>query len=385
MEHPSASFIRGGGGSSRHTIRDDPSTTYTYPGENPPPAYYTTSTGSTSQNPSFYSNQARDSTSTLIPPTGAATEAGRLRAGSGASDLEGQQKEEEIYTEYKSINWKKLLFTKKYIPWHLLAIAILVATVLVTVYHDDIVDVLTPFSEKVRDIPAGWLIPIIILIIISFPPLFGHEIIAVLVGVVYGLWEGFGIVAAGTFIGEIATWFAFKYLLKKRAMKMERTNLNYGALARLTRDGGFLVVLVIRLSIVPSHFSTAVFSCCNVKFWHFAVATFLSLPKQLILVYVGVLLTSEGEDDGSMEQNIVFAVAFAVTIVLGIWIWWKMRAVKKVLLEEQEQRKMRKGYEMQAGLKREEEEQREWVVAREVEMERERERQRQMGFGENMI
>jgi uncharacterized membrane protein YdjX (TVP38/TMEM64 family) len=61
---------------------------------------------------------------------------------------------------------------------------------------------LRPFSEKVRDLPAGWIIPVVILIIISFPPLFGHEIIAVLCGVIYGLWIGFSIVAAGTFIGE---------------------------------------------------------------------------------------------------------------------------------------------------------------------------------------
>ena len=61
---------------------------------------------------------------------------------------------------------------------------------------------LRPFGEKVRDIPAGWLIPIAILIVISFPPLFGHEIIALLCGVIYGLWIGFGIVAAGTFFGE---------------------------------------------------------------------------------------------------------------------------------------------------------------------------------------
>jgi uncharacterized membrane protein YdjX (TVP38/TMEM64 family) len=54
----------------------------------------------------------------------------------------------------------------------------------------------------VRDLPAGWLIPIAILIIISFPPLFGHELVALLCGVIYGLWIGFGIVAAGTFLGE---------------------------------------------------------------------------------------------------------------------------------------------------------------------------------------
>jgi uncharacterized membrane protein YdjX (TVP38/TMEM64 family) len=101
-----------------------------------------------------------------------------------------------------------------------LGIAILIATVFLTLRHDEVVAVrrlhpltsschvdtlpqkLRPFSEKVRDLPAGWLIPIAILVIISFPPLFGHEIIALLCGVVYGLWIGFAIVAAGTFIGE---------------------------------------------------------------------------------------------------------------------------------------------------------------------------------------
>jgi hypothetical protein len=91
---------------------------------------------------------------------------------------------------------------------------------MITIKHDEVVAVsrnliaqsdtstdappqkLRPFSEKVRDLPAGWLIPIAILFVISFPPLFGHEIIALLCGVVYGLWIGFAIVAAGTFIGE---------------------------------------------------------------------------------------------------------------------------------------------------------------------------------------
>jgi len=61
---------------------------------------------------------------------------------------------------------------------------------------------LTPVAEKIRAIPAGWLIPIVILIVLSFPPLFGHEIIALLTGLVYGLGVGFGIVAAGTVFGE---------------------------------------------------------------------------------------------------------------------------------------------------------------------------------------
>jgi uncharacterized membrane protein YdjX (TVP38/TMEM64 family) len=162
----------------------------------------------------------------------------------------------------------------------------------------------------------------------------------VLCGVVYGLWIGFGIVAAGTFLGEIGTWFAFKYALRRRAAKLERTNLNYGALARVTREGGFWIILVIRLSAIPSHFSTAVFSTCDVNFWFFVISTFLSLPKQIFLVYLGVLLVQDKKD--STSQTIMFGAVFVLSIVMAVWIWYKMRAVKKVLLEEQATRQAEK-------------------------------------------
>ena len=36
--------------------------------------------------------------------------------------------------------------------------------------------------------------------------LFGHEILAIIVGDVWGVWIGFGIVAAGTLLGELANF-----------------------------------------------------------------------------------------------------------------------------------------------------------------------------------
>ncbi|KAF1832270.1 hypothetical protein BDW02DRAFT_503383 [Decorospora gaudefroyi] len=243
-------------------------------------------------------------------------------------------------TEYQKFNWKRFFLTPKYIPWHIFFIVAAVLTVIIAIKNDAVVDALRPWSVKVRDMPAGWLIPVAILIVISFPPLFGHEIIALLCGFVYGLWIGFAIVSAGTFIGEICTWYAFKYLFRRKAIKLERTNLNYGALARLTRDGGFLIVLIIRLSAIPSHFSTAVFSTCDVKFWHFAVATFCSLPKQLVLVYLGVLIVQEG--DHNLVKTVMFGIILLITIIMAVWIYWRMRTVKKVLMEEQEARRAQK-------------------------------------------
>lgn len=93
------------------------------------------------------------------------------------------------------------------------------------------------------------------------------------------------------------------------------------------------MIFVIRLSIIPSHMSTAVFSTCDVKFWHFAVSTFFTLPKQLILVYLGVLLVG-GKSDFWIKFGL-FGIAGGVTVIAGVWIWYKMRAIKKDLLARQ--------------------------------------------------
>ena len=41
-------------------------------------------------------------------------------------------------------------------------------------------------ADYLKDLTCGWLIPIAILIVISFPPLFGHEIVGILCGLVWG-------------------------------------------------------------------------------------------------------------------------------------------------------------------------------------------------------
>lgn len=96
----------------------------------------------------------------------------------------------------------------------------------------------------------------------SFPPLFGGEVVCLLCGLVWGLWVGFAIVCAGTFLGEVSyvegtrsfgtankvdvmqkmgNFFLFKYTLRGYAAKLERKNLNYALMAHVIREGGFKV------------------------------------------------------------------------------------------------------------------------------------------------
>ncbi|KAJ7629500.1 Fungalysin metallopeptidase-domain-containing protein [Mycena polygramma] len=151
----------------------------------------------------------------------------------------------------------------------------------------------------------GYLVPIGILFVISFPPLFGHEIVAILCGLVWGLWIGFAIVCAGTFIGEVGNFYAFKWCCRARGEKMERTQIPYACLARCVRDGGFKIALIARFSAIPGHFTTAVFSTCGMNIFVFSIAAILSLPKQFITVYLGVILESSGAGTTTTKSKII--------------------------------------------------------------------------------
>ncbi|KAI0706607.1 snare associated Golgi protein-domain-containing protein [Earliella scabrosa] len=223
--------------------------------------------------------------------------------------------------------------------WYYVAfIVCLVGVILFTLYHKEIVHWLRPAADWMHDLPFGWTIPIAVFFVISFPPLFGHEVVAILCGLVWGLGVGFGIVAAGTFLGELGNYYAFKYCCSARGEKLERTKISYACLARVVREGGFKVALIARLSAIPGHFTTAVFSTCGMGVWTFSIAAILSLPKQFITVYLGVALEQSEDGSSSTTDTIIKWVVIGLTTIITIWAMWyiyhEMNKVKVSVIYE---------------------------------------------------
>ncbi|TCD63005.1 Tlg2-vesicle protein [Steccherinum ochraceum] len=228
-------------------------------------------------------------------------------------------------------NWRFWL-RKEWFWYYVIGIIVTVLFALITIFHEQIVHWLQPAANWMHDLPAGFLIPIAIFFVISFPPLFGHEIVAILCGVVWGLWIGFAITAAGTFLGEIGNFYAFKWCCHARAEKMEKKDISYATLARVIRDGGFKVALIARYSAIPGHFTTAVFATCGMGFWTFALAALLSLPKQFVTVYLGVALEQSTDGQPSKKDQIIKWSILVLTTVVTIGAMWyiskRMLAVK---------------------------------------------------------
>ncbi|EIN03919.1 hypothetical protein PUNSTDRAFT_108731 [Punctularia strigosozonata HHB-11173 SS5] len=259
---------------------------------------------------------------------------------------------EQEYLSRDTMLDPKAMFRREYWrkPKNLINVAITVfaitVAILISVYQKKIFQALKPFSNWMHDTPGGWLIPIALLIVLSFPPLFGHEIVAILCGVVYGLGIGFVIVAVGTLIGESLNFAVFHYFCRERAGKLEKKEIFYGCLARVVREGGFKIALISRYSAIPGHLTTALYSTCGLGFWIFLAAAVLSLPKQFVLIAVGVLSEDAGEGKGPKGAN---TISIIVSIILGVatslayhYILKKMAAVKNDIIYQRRKERQRK-------------------------------------------
>lgn len=245
---------------------------------------------------------------------------------------------------------------RKYWGWWILVVVVFTLSSLLSSYHTQIAMYLKPYQDQISKASWSWIIPTVLLIIVSFPPLFGHELIILVAGMVWGLWIGFAIACAGTFLGELATYFAFKHMISRRSQKIEERSVTYATLAKLMRDGGLMMVILVRASAMPGHVCTAMQATIGIGFWIFTIACFVTLPKQFALVYVGVMLgdpslpSLEDDDkdgdrsshDSSTSHHIISVVVFLITafftILSAYIVWMRMRKLRPIVKEEFERR-----------------------------------------------
>ena len=95
------------------------------------------------------------------------------------------------------------------------------------------------------------------------------------------------------------------------------------------------MILLIRLSAIPSHFSTPLFATIDgVEYKKWLVAACLSSFKFWISVYLGNLLKAHQE---SVLGTIALVISIAVTIIVGGYIWWEYKTLKSSRLLDHSQ------------------------------------------------
>ncbi|KAJ7747936.1 hypothetical protein DFH07DRAFT_747486 [Mycena maculata] len=132
---------------------------------------------------------------------------------------------------------------------------------------------------------------IVVIIALSFPPLFDQEIVAMLCGLVWGLgwFPALTFCLIQTILGEMCTYFFFKFCCGTRGERLELSNMQYIILARVVPQSRRIVGQFFSVSHESDHWenivTTAVFSTCALPFWKFSIAVIVSLPNQLVSLH----------------------------------------------------------------------------------------------------
>lgn len=131
-----------------------------------------------------------------------------------------------------------------------------------------------------------------------------------------------------------------------RAQKFSRKSLNYACLRRVIDDGGLFPAWVIRMSALPTHATTVLFAVCgfpvssasqrrkaDAQPAKFLLAIILSLPKQFVAVYLGVLLIRDDHTDTSRVLSRGVVATSVLFTVASFWYLQKsMIAVRKSVI-----------------------------------------------------
>ncbi|KAJ6482035.1 hypothetical protein C8R47DRAFT_581857 [Mycena vitilis] len=195
-------------------------------------------------------------------------------------------------SEFNALNGiKEKKSTREQIQYYAIIAVVLAAVIVISIEHENIINGLKPATDWLARTKGGFLVVVAILVVLSFPPLFGAEIVA---------------------------------------------------------------ILVIRYSAIPPHFATAVFSTVGISFWIFCVAAVLSMPKTLVPVYVGYAMRPDNDNSSSTKvERIVLAISIVITIGALVWIRRLQEAAKPDVIYAR--RKARQGKLLQNHFKSESE------------------------------
>lgn len=143
------------------------------------------------------------------------------------------------------------------------------------------------------------------------------------IGLIWGVWIGFALTCAGTYLGEALCFVGFKYFFQRKANEIETKSIWYACIARLMRHGGLGMcvylslalgslalpppprsprslstarastltppvplprsIIIVRFSAVPGHVVTAIQSTVGMSFWVYSLAMCVSLARSLSL------------------------------------------------------------------------------------------------------
>lgn len=238
--------------------------------------------------------------------------------------------------------WSKLTLSQK-ILLVLAIVALNVTGLLFLIFNEKIFGWLQPYAEKWKHTTGGWTILWAITFLTAFPPMIGYSTCGTTAGFVYGVGEGWLILATATVAGSFVSFIVSRTILKSYVERMVEHDKRFAALTLTLKQDGLKLICMIRLCPLPYSFSNGAMS--TIKTVHpgmYALATAIISPKLLIHAFIGSRLAviaknHEEMSAGTKAVNYVsIAVGGIIGAAVGYYIYQKTMARSKQLEAEEE-------------------------------------------------
>ena len=221
-------------------------------------------------------------------------------------------------------------------------LAAIVFGILFLVYSERIFEWLAPLAIKWKKTTGGWIILWIVTFIVALPPLIGYSTCATIAGFVYGVGEGWLILASATVAGSTFSFLVSRTLLRKYVERLVANDKRFAALTLTLKHDGLKLLVMVRLCPLPYSLSNGAMSTFpTVHPAMYALATAIITPKLLVHVFIGSRLAAIANSGGQMSAGtrainyVSIAVGVTVGIVTGWYIYQKTMARAQQLEEEE--------------------------------------------------
>jgi uncharacterized membrane protein YdjX (TVP38/TMEM64 family) len=209
----------------------------------------------------------------------------------------------------------------------------LVLVILFFVYNEKIFGLLKPYAVSWKKTTGGWTILWALTFLTAFPPIIGYSTCGTLAGFVYGVGEGWLILASASVIGSTCSLLASRFVLRKYVERLVANDKRFAALSLTLKHDGLRLLCMIRLCPLPYSLSNGAMSTFpTVHPLMYALATAIISPKLFIHVFIGSRLAAIGEHGGEMSLGakavnwISIFVSALVGLFTGLYIYQRTMA-----------------------------------------------------------
>jgi uncharacterized membrane protein YdjX (TVP38/TMEM64 family) len=248
---------------------------------------------------------------------------------------------ERLYRKFIK-TWNRLTTLQKVLVV-LGLVAVNVLGLLFLIFNEKIFGWLQPYAQKWKNTTGGWTILWAITFLTAFPPMIGYSTCGTTAGFVYGVWEGWLILATATVVGSFVSFIASRTVLRSYVERLMENDKRFAALTLTLKQDGLKLLCMVRLCPLPYSLSNGAMSTFQtVQPTMYALATAIITPKLFIHVFIGSRLAAiarsgETMSAGTKAVNYTSMAVFGlIGAAVGAYIYRRTMARARELEAEEE-------------------------------------------------